>query len=559
MSDLIPRPNSDVVISDSVPLNFHSKLDEFIFKVIDSVKDQRKILRVPDTDQSSITHSMHQRLLEFGIAMNSDLVVETGDSRSYLLIVEPGWIQNLEERVDEFCYKYLPDESFPTHFVVRKQFESLEEYRMWLNLLQDLFPNITPLTDQSDVNEMERRVSLDHEIYNEIIEKGFTPYVLQGKFSELAKEHRSSNANTLRLFKELEQDILEFGRKNRNILLVPSNEYTAYAPFVCAYMFYKYGVNSHMDVTSTQFYLSGLSKLFYSENFVSLENRLRYIKGLPRVGLQFTPDLSMSNFVYIDKSSMKCKILFTCLPMDKDGDSEKIELDIRDVFLLSTERELELDATDRSEFRRGHRKALDLFVKLSESSTNREIIPTIFNTAVIELDGRKLLAYAENIMFSVQSLCIPTDSNLGRFTKELNEEDLKRLYPIKVLPGYKEILGSYMAEVIREIAREEGENASITSIGAFPKLSNPIGLVINELGRGKGIFRLNIDSISDHYLLGTWWGESDAYRTGLTKELQTRLSVTESRKHTSFFSVFGGPSPGTDEPLELQEGVLKSE
>lgn len=559
---LVPSSTSHELDIQTRQLIFSNNVKEAIFHIISAFPDQKQLIRWDDVP--TINKEQRRILASFGIIIGNPDVVDLSD-RNYLLIVDPNWGMDLELNIQKFVQAYLPPETEPTHYVINGTIDSYESFLMWLNRMQSLYPGIQALTDESRFVEQNLRSSYVEEMYEEARSNGFTPYTITPKLAEIANEYRLSNSKTLRLLRELEEDILAFRKANPNTILMSSGDAegssssSGFTGVVAAYIFYKHGIPCHLPKPHTSLYLTQLAHLYFDPDRMLFEEQVNYFKSLPSVAICFDQSQSHLFFVYVNREMINCKFLVSYMDIENPRELHRAEMNLHQMTIIPLADEYDLDTPNPSLFRINHDKLLQLYVKYTDLRKDMgSSMLDVTNTCLLEIDGRKKLAYIENAELNVPCVFTPVGTNLPRFNKNMGVHELRRLLPINCLPGYKQTLGRYMKEVIGILNRNYPEQAAMLqrNMAVFPR--NPKralgGLVDGFYNYGPNV--INISDVNDYLTIGLWWGETYTYRVGFAKRLYPMLKINETRKFNSFFSIFGGPVPFFMDPLEFREEVL---
>jgi hypothetical protein len=556
MSELQPRSEgTEITIAEKIArLVFFSKTDSLIYTLLDMVKSQKEVIKLPDEYALGLSYDQLRKLEEFGIFKDSSIIMDKS-KRKYLIIIEPEWETDLDTHCLTYCAKYLPEDVEPDYFVLNRQFNDFEDWSKWVSIMQEVFPGIQAFTDQSYLNSMNSFKSLGENVIQQIRDHGYVPMEIGDILDSVVQEHTGNNHKTLELFKGLEEVVLSFQKKNPNLLLV-TGKHHSYLPMIGAYMFYKHGIPTYLGESYVSSYLSRLGWMYFGENTLTLEAQIEYLKNLPKIGLQFSSRQELAYVVYLNTTDMETRIMLDYVPFEGSGDVATMELDIRDLAIIPLEDEFEIGSPTVSGFQNAHRQVLLKYVKLSEDLGGRSIIPTVFNTLIIEMNDTKYFAFMRSLTVNVEGVLIPLDSEMSKVKKTFSLEDIRKLYPVNVLPGYKDTLIPIMKTVAGIMSATEGFVGSLSKAGVFPKVSDPLGLIIWELSTGKNTVKMNLESVTNHITSGLWWPEGVKYRVNLTDKVSLEVNVNESRKREGFFSMFGGPTPVTGYLLTLDERVL---
>lgn len=536
-------------------ISFGSKVDEFLFNFLNASKSQKQDYEVPDTDELSKVAKDY--LADFGIIVGFRASINR-ESRKYLLIVEPGWWDSLEDECDKFVEERFPEDVFfPTHYVINKTIDTYDEFEAWHLKLKEIYPSIIPLSDNSHLVKQNVREANAGEMAKDVASLGLTPFYVDEMLEPLVTEIKMSNKSTLEILQSIEKQILDAYSKDPSIILMNRGLHRDYVPVLFAYMYYKHRIPSHISKTGSRLYKDFVSKLMYSEKMMLVEEKVEFIKNLPRVCVYLDEQLLFPCFVYLEKSKIDCKVRLSYVDVE-DIEASEVSRAVIDIFSLNVipwEYEYQLKTEDIDIFSDTHDKILDLFKKFESKTAMGESMLDMTNAFLMELDGSKKLAYVEEIELNLPAVFTPLgQSGLETFEKIINTTSMKSLFPIDIFAGYQKVLGPHIASLKRALQKSGVTN--LKNLGTFYKHDHAFGLLLNFFYEFSH-HRLGLKGYNDFVTIGLWWKESETYRTALNKVLSQYLSPKRSRRFNNFFSIFGGPLPFMYSVLEIREEVLK--
>lgn len=536
-------------------LSFSNEASKMVFEFYNVTKDQFDIYKVPD--KPDMRQSAKDVCASFGIIVGQRMVIDQTD-RNYIIIIEPSWWDSLEEKCTEFVGQYIPAPHTPTHYVINKEINKYEELVTWEEKIKSIYPDIMSLAIYDDLASNNRQITNQERLASEVTSLGYTPLYIGPMMNPLVEEFKLNNRSTLDLFRKLEAEILQKHKENPRIILMSGLENLDYVPVVTAYMYYKYKIPCHLNPSKTRQHLAGVSSLLFSTKTMLLEEQIMYIKNLPRVAVTFDPFTQFHFFVFLEKAKMDCRLRMSYVDLENitSSDVTKIEMDINELSIIPWKYEFDLETNDLEVFREEHNKIMSLFVKFEEKCPNVIELLSLNNTCILEIDGRKKLAFVEHIDLKLPSVFTPLNKKLAKAEKMLNLDFLPRLYPIDILPDYKTALAPHIIALKHAIQKANSGEVSLNNLAAFYKHDHAFGHVIYQFNNF-GHKLLGITSEKDFVTLGLWWKESVSYREGLARDLERYLYTKKTRKFNNFFSIFGGPFPMFGDLLSVREEILK--
>lgn len=534
---------------------FGNKVYQNIYSFFKKYPDQRPLYKIePSLKVGFDEESIYSK---FGIILEDSLVTEV-ENREYLVIIDPLEASiGLEKYLESWISKNLPEDSIPTYFVIDKELETYEEFYFWVEEIRKIYPNIYPLSDYSNlVKKRAREKGMDGMIAD-AVSLGYFPLFIDKEIESIVSEFRYLNANTLSKIKEAEDKILSEYKKNKNIILMYSGSYEnigSVAAF-CAYMFYKYRINSHLDYSTTRLYLGNLSSLLFDRSRMLVEDQLKFLKSLPNVAVMFNEDYTLSYVTYLDTQAMDCKVSLVYADYSNLDSAKpyRVKMDLDDIVFIPLDYEVGLSVRNLTKFRENHDEFFNNLVKFENICESSKLMD-VTNTFFMEVNGKKRIAHVEGIELSIPSVLFPTNKELTKTGITLTLNDLNRLYPINVLGGYKHSFADAILEIKKAYYKVAGTDKGINF--KFYKHEREMGLLLKYYNNS-GPNLLNISEFKDYVTLGLWWEETHKYRVGLSKIISKYLDPKKSRYYNKFFSIFGGPFALFGDELVLREEFLK--
>lgn len=535
-------------------INFSSSPANLIYKAISSMQDQRGYYEFPEPPAGALREDQRAFYESFGIVFGKSKLALDNSKRNYLIIVQPEWYSNLEEMCEDYCLNvaHIPEDKAPTHYIIDKQIDTLEEARFWMAAMKSIYPDIVPLEDYTWMKEEETNLMGKKSLVEEVTSLGYTPFFLDDLLDPIVEEYQTNNSRTLQLIREAEAKILE-ASKHSKIILMAGDSHPLRAASFAAYMYAQHRIPSHFSLYSEREYRSTLSTLLFNRNSLLVEDQINYIKQLPRVMITNSSDTNLSYFVFLEKSKMSCDVRVTYMDIESSQSNLEFKtISIWDLFIIPWKDEFDIQTKEISIFKEEHDRIMDLFRKFEERQRPGAPMLTMTNTALMMINGRKVLALVEGFDLRLPALFIPLDNSLSKFRGTITLDNLHRFFPIDIYADYQRVLAPYIKSIAETL---KAEGSSPTGLASFHRHNYYFGHFIYQYNNDRK--ELNLSSVNDFIMIGLWWKETLVYKLNLSKVLEKHMDTKRMRHFNDFFSIFGGPVPFLSRSLELREEYLK--
>jgi hypothetical protein len=528
-----------------------------IYSILKKYPDQRNFYMVDSSE--AMDSSIKELYARFGIIIGHTNVLDL-EKRNYILILSPeAETIGIPEYCETFAQDYLPEGAVPQYYIIELEIDTFEEMNAWNERVTSVYPGISTMASYSDLVKENSRGQRFEEMIADVKALGLEAFVIDPHVDRISTAFKQDNKRTIDVFVSVESELARHCKENPKTILMYNGTHTSIAATLCAFMFYKYSVNSHLSPSATKLYLSYVSDLYSNPYLMLAEEHIEYLRKLPDVATSFDDGNNMEYFVYLEKAAMDCRVTIACVDADDISGSEveKYDLSLQDLIIIPLYHEVDLTTTNITYFRDNHDTLLKMFSKFEDRYPTAKRLMDVTNTLFIEHNGKKKLAHIEDIQMKLPAVFMPVNSSLPKFSKELDTTAIRSIYPLNIFAGYKEVMGPYVAEVQKAYQQAMGQTGQRVSITMnFFKHNHALGLAIRSFNNWSS-YILDVYRVPDFVTLGLWWDETYRYRVSITRTLGRYLDAKKSRKYTTFFSIFGGPFISFYPTLEIREEYLK--
>lgn len=529
---------------ETIP-GFDYKIQEHIFKILKKYPNQLEPITVDfDTHLPAAQQDIYE---SFGIQIDSSRMVRDSSLRQYLLIVEPATDPEVvKAQCEKFISENLPLGTSPDYFVVNKSIDTYEEMVEWNSLIMDWYPDSIPLPTFGNLKREHGREENLKVMLKELDDLQVNIIDIKDDLVKLDKAYTNLNRTTLSTLKEIERSAL--AQYTGKELLFNSGDNRNHVGIVSAYLFYKHGIVPHLTPNDTQGFLNRLSPMMFSTQYMLAEDQLLYLQQLPDVLMRFNEGLQF--LIFVDKPEFRCRVRVSYIEADdpESSDLNATEFDLSALQIIPLRYEYDMSGNDISRIRPVHDKLLGLFKILERKLNKFDSVVDVTNTFFFERNQKRCVGHIDSINLRMPALIYPVHNELSLVYNDFSLQDISSMFPVNVLPGYKEPVKKIISDV-RRISKYPVKNLKIY------KHAYPIASILSYF-YNKGPNLLNLED-TDFVAAGLGWYETYRYRARLLREILSEIDLQEFRKRSNFISVFGGPHPMLREEFVITEDVLK--
>lgn len=323
---------------------------------------------------------------------------------------------------DNYCKSYLPSNTKPTMFAFLFSMDSYEEYVKYISMLVHCFKGIQPFFTFSELIRSNRKQEslnktkklfentynifvFDKDQYQKLFH--FFQVERQRDFVSIFKKTLDTLAHSLQENTLILNEYYPSVQKEQNIIAL-----------ALAYLTFKYKIPVYSEGVSLNNYVSKLKSFYCNFDAYTAYDKIKYLSCFPIISFSKRSLADFFIYVYPNKRQLFTKIFY--LDNDKNLVSEEIEI---------LQFRIYNECQDKSYFNE--------LIELEDLLIDPQFLH-IGNCLIIEIKGKKRVAFLANIDVKYTSIVYSCDLTIKPFTYTLNLYDLLTMLPWECLHFHKE-------------------------------------------------------------------------------------------------------------------------
>ncbi len=405
----------------NIPGSDLSLLHRIVIAVYREDYDQKRDILIDD----AIPGISLEEVLKYGIFSKVGNYSSVTYSREYIIFIDDKIHFTSEDSfvhfADMYCKSYLPSGVNPTMFAFLFSIESYEEYEKYISMLVHYFKGIQPFFTFSELIRSNRKQESLNKT-RKMFEDSYNIYVFdEGTYKKLFSFfYTEKQGDFIFLFKQaldnfahsLEKNTLILGeyyssiQKEQNIIAL-----------ALAYLTFKYKIPVYSEGAILNNYVSKLKSFYCNFDVYTAYDKIQYLLNFPIISFSKRSLVDFLVYIYPNKRQLLTKIFY--LDDDRNLINEKIEIAKYHIYD---------DCRKECYFNE--------LVKLEDSLEDSKFLH-IGNCLILEIKGKKRVAFLEEIDAKFLSIAYSCDPTIKPFTYTLNSFDLTNMLPWESLHFHK--------------------------------------------------------------------------------------------------------------------------
>lgn len=526
-------------------LDFSSVIYKNVYLWFKDHPDQTVISKISGYP-GSLTKLEKDEYKRFGLYINDTSVGATNIEREHIIILTLDAFDSrdvLQSEIDKYIFSYLPEEKYPTYYIVEKDFNNYDDIIFYENKIKEILPYCNMLYSYGRLKTTEFTKNY---IAKQL--ESLSDYKLiytTDDIEKIAVEFDHFNEKSIDLFLDLEKKVLEQYDDKGIIVYTGIDQNNLYCKFA-AYMKYFHAINCNMDKSSVSMYLNYYSSMLFNRKRMLVEDQFKYLQMFPDITVKLS---DFGAFLVLKKSmTVRASISYFSVEDIETSNVSNATLDISALDIVSIKDLYNFSTSDRDIITQEHTKLLNLIKQFESKVAPEAEIFDMTNIFFFEDKGDLYIAHIDYIDVDLDASILPVAEKRSQVAIHYGIDEISSLYPVEVFDDYE----PYITKVSAMIRRSNpGYEPNLDVYKCTPKL----GILLSFFHtNGKRVIKIP-ESI-DFITLGLWWEETYVIRNGLYRVLLEHIPLRNLRILSEYLSIFGGMHPWVSQQLILTEKFL---